>query len=78
VLKLADKHAVLCAECMFQRANERGVVLTLADLQQCGFNVRSPAKGSRGLLGGPGSWYDVFLSRESEPQPSLSEWLGTE
>ena len=52
-LKLADKHAVLCTECMFQRANERGVVLTLADLQQCGFNVRSPAKGSRGLLGEP-------------------------
>ena len=61
-LKLADKHTVPCAECMFQRAAGRGVALTLADLRPCTFNV----------LHSPHSWYDLFLSRESEPQPSLS------
>jgi len=38
-LKLADKHVVLCAECMFQRAAEREVALTLADLRPCMFNT---------------------------------------
>ena len=61
-LKLADKHTVLCAECMFGRAAEREVALTLTDLRPCMFNV----------LHSPHSWYDLFLSRESEPQPSLS------
>jgi hypothetical protein len=61
-LKLADKHAVLCGECMFQRAAECGVTLTLADLRQRTDSVAHS----------PNSWYELFLSRESEPQPSLS------
>ena len=64
MLKLADKHAVLCAECMFQRAAERGVALTMADLGDCTFNARHS----------PRSWYDLFRSRESEPLTNLSEW----
>jgi hypothetical protein len=55
-LKLADKHAVICAECLFERAAECGVTLTLTDLRPCLPNVfRSPH-----------SWYDLFLSRESD------------
>jgi hypothetical protein len=64
-LKLADKHAVLCAECMFQRAAERGVALTMADLGDCTFNARHS----------PRSWYDLFRSRESESPPVISEWF---
>ena len=59
---------VLCAECMFQRAVARGVALTLADLQPCMFNVLPRA------VSAPRSWYDLFLSRESEPLTNLSEW----
>jgi hypothetical protein len=72
-LKLADEHTALCAECMFQRASERGVVLTLADLLPCTFNARR-----RPFPQGPCSWFDLFLSRESESRPSFSEWLDTE
>jgi hypothetical protein len=59
-LKLADKHAALCGECMFERAAECGVTLTLADLRPCMFNV----------LHSPHSWYDLFLSRRSESEPT--------
>ena len=75
-LKLADEYTALCVECMFQRAAERGVALTFADLLPCMFNIRP----SRRNLSPTGSWYDLFLSRASEPLPDdlspddLSEW----
>ena len=65
-LKLAGKHTTLCVKCMFRRASEREVALTLADLRPCMYNV----------LHSPHSWYDLFLSRESEPPVNLSECAG--
>jgi hypothetical protein len=62
-LKLAGKHAVLCSECMFQRAAECGVALTLADLKPCLANVARS----------PNSWYELFLSRENDPPPHLRD-----
>jgi hypothetical protein len=67
-LKLADKHTVPCAECMFQRASGREVALTLADLRPCMYNVLPHAASA------PRSWYDLFLGRESETPSNLSEW----
>jgi hypothetical protein len=63
-LRVAAKRETLCVGCMFQRATERSVALTLADLAPCPFNV----------FHSPRSWYDLFLSRESEPPASLAAW----
>jgi hypothetical protein len=63
--KLAnERERLLCAQCMFRRAIERQVPLTLADLQPCPFN----------LFHTPQSWFDLFLSRETEPPPNIDEW----
>ena len=37
--KLAGRHEMLCAECMFTRAAARDVRLSLASLQPCEFNL---------------------------------------
>jgi hypothetical protein len=50
--KLASEHETLCAGCTFQRAIERRVNLSLADLRPCPLN----------LFDSPTMWYDLFLS----------------
>jgi len=48
--KLAERQASLCAGCMFERAVDRSVDLTLADLEPCPFN----------LFGARMCWYHLF------------------
>jgi hypothetical protein len=48
---------LLCGNCFFRRADERGINLTLAELRPCPFN----------LFHWPHSWFDLFcrLSRSA-------------
>jgi hypothetical protein len=62
--KLADEHRLLCANCVFARAVERGIDLTFASLKPCAFN----------LFHSPSSWFDLFMSEEKEPPPNIMEW----
>jgi hypothetical protein len=66
--KLADEdEKVLCAECTSQRAKERGVRLSLADLRPCQYN----------LFYWPNSWFNLFLGREPSPTIVDDEWMLT-
>ena len=47
--RLARKHETLCGDCVFQRAADRGVTLTIADLKPCRFNESDNP-----------SWFDRF------------------
>jgi hypothetical protein len=58
--KLADPQAILCAGCMLERAIDRSVDLTLADLLPCPFN----------LFHAPRSWYHLFANGT----PPSDEW----
>jgi hypothetical protein len=62
--KLAHPHEILCAPCMFSRAIERNVHLTLASLRPCPFNLSQS----------PQSWFDVFRSDEIGPPRNIDEW----
>jgi hypothetical protein len=60
--ELAEARETLCAGCMFERAVERRVALTWADLLPCEFNFwHSP------------SWYDLFHGAEGDPA-NIAEW----
>jgi len=50
--QLADPREMLCVDCMFMRAAQRGVRLTLASLKPVPVN----------LVCNPWSWFDLFLS----------------
>jgi hypothetical protein len=58
----------LCADCMFRRAKERGVRLTLASLKPLPVNLRC----------NPWSWFDLFLERvhhgELPPDFDMQAW----
>jgi hypothetical protein len=66
--KIGDRSERLCATCMFKRAKERGVRLTLASLQPLPVNVRC----------NPWSWFDLFLERvhhgELPPDFDMQAW----
>lgn len=62
--KLAGRHEMLCAECMFTRATARDVRLSLASLQPCEFN----------LMCSPVSWFELFASIEIRPPKNLDAW----
>jgi hypothetical protein len=62
--KLAGRHEMLCAECMFTRAAARDVRLSLASLQRCEFN----------LVCSPVSWFELFASIEIRPPKNLDAW----
>jgi hypothetical protein len=62
--KLAGRHKMLCAECMFTRAAARDVRLSLASLQPCEFN----------LMCSPVSWFELFASVEIRPPKNLDAW----
>lgn len=62
--KLAGRHEMLCAECLFTRAAARNVRLSLASLQPCEFN----------LMCSPVSWFELFASVEIRPPKNLDAW----
>src|SRR5262245_58043600 len=60
-LQLADKREALCFDCSLKRAAKRGVTLNFASLRPCTYN----------LFDGPQSWFNVFLSKETEPPSNM-------
>jgi hypothetical protein len=66
-LKLAKKHETLCGECTLDRADDKCVDLTFADLEPYAFNI---------LFGRPISWFNFFLSAEPDDTdtPVSKEW----
>jgi hypothetical protein len=62
--QLADKRETLCLDCILKRAAERGVTLNFASLRPCTYN----------LFDGPQSWFNVFLSKETEPPSNVNAW----
>jgi hypothetical protein len=63
--KLADAdERFLCADCMFDSAETRGVALSIASLRPCPFN----------LFHRPKSWFNLFMRGETEPPANLAEW----
>jgi len=63
--RLTEKHErLLCAKCVFDRAIDRQVDLTFADLRPCAFN----------LFHRPDSWFDLFLSAEPIGSGASTEW----
>ena len=63
--RLADKHELLCPECMFARARSHGIKLMFSDLLPCPFNLFERR-----------SWFDLFLGVEKQ-KPDLEPWRGT-
>src|SRR5262249_16281655 len=64
--KLADENELLCAECCFKRAFERGIDLTRANLRLCVLN----------LAGWPSSYFNLFTDakkQSSEGRPHVDE-----
>jgi hypothetical protein len=51
--ELADEYDTLCVGCMFERANERGIYLTLMSLKPLPVNLDC----------NPWSWFDLFAER---------------
>jgi hypothetical protein len=62
--RLGKKHETLCSKCAFDRAIDRKVDLTFADLLPCVFN----------LFYRPDSWFDMFLSVEPSDVQISKEW----
>jgi hypothetical protein len=65
--KLAAQSEVLCAECCFKRAFERGIDLTRANLRLCALN----------LAGWPFSYFNLFTDakkQSAEPRPHIYEF----
>jgi crossover junction endodeoxyribonuclease RuvC len=62
--QLAPEDKTLCSDCMFKRADDKGIKLTLADLKPCPFNLQR----------GPFSWFERFAKDESAPPNNLAEW----
>jgi hypothetical protein len=63
-LKLAGRHELLCAQCLFARAAARDIRLSLASLQPCEFN----------LMCSPVSWFELFASVEIWSPDNLEDW----
>jgi hypothetical protein len=61
--ELAEKSENLCALCFFERSTARGILLTLADLRPCPFN----------LFHRPMSWFDLFKVNAGESEAAA--WL---
>jgi hypothetical protein len=61
---IADQSETLCAQCMFTRAGERRVYLSLASLKPCACN----------LFHWPHSWFNLFASVEPPPTVVDYEW----
>jgi hypothetical protein len=63
--QIGDPDELLCGPCVFKRARERGIKLTLASLQPCPLN----------LFDRPNSWFDLLQAGESrEPADLGDEW----
>jgi hypothetical protein len=54
--KLADENELLCAECCFKRAFERGIDLTRVNLRLCVLN----------LAGWPSSYFNLFTDAKKQ------------
>lgn len=63
--RLADPSELLCAKCAFDRAKERGISLSFADLLPCPFNI---------LFGSPQRWFQLFLNAETQTPANTEEW----
>jgi hypothetical protein len=61
--KLAGRREYLCANCLSDRARERGIKITLADLVPFAFN----------LAHRPYSWFDFFAKR-GVPADVFDKW----
>jgi len=60
--KLAHRRETLCAECFFERAEARGIRVTLADLRPCLFNC----------FHAPHDWFDLFAA--GAPAELVADW----
>jgi len=67
--RLARPHETLCGECMFKRAADRHIKLTLADLWPC------PANLELNQALEPLSWFEFFAKDEAGPPKNLSQWV---
>jgi hypothetical protein len=61
---LAPRNETLCGVCMFKRAAEQRVWLTLDDLSPCFFNLQCA----------PFSWFEFFAANEPAPPKNLRQW----
>jgi hypothetical protein len=67
--KLADENELLCAECCFNRAFDRGTDLTRANLRLCALN----------LAGWPWAYFNLFMDAKKqsfEPRAAPTATLG--
>ncbi len=67
-LRLARRDEDLCGDCVFERASERDIELTFADLRPCEFN----------LFHSPDSWFDMFAGWKTlaEADPTIAAaWI---
>ena len=60
-LKLADKHELLCIDCMWRRQRERHVSITINALKPVPVNL---ARG----------WFDLFAQLANAPPENIAEW----
>ena len=60
-LKLADKHELLCIDCMWRRQRERHVSITINALKPVPVNL---ARG----------WFDLFAQLANSPPENIAEW----
>jgi hypothetical protein len=63
--KLAGESEVLCAECCFKRACERGIDLARANLRLCVLN----------LAGWPFSYFNLFEHAKRQNAPPSLQYL---
>jgi hypothetical protein len=62
--RFASKNETLCGNCVLQRAINRKVPITLADLRPCPLN----------LFRWPRSWFNFFAGRENPPTFVSAKW----
>jgi hypothetical protein len=67
--QLARFDEVLCDVCMFKRARDRRIKLSLADLRPCLSNLEYTPR----RFWSP--WFEFFAKDESEPPENLAEWV---
>ena len=60
-IKLADKHELLCIDCMWRRQRERHVSITINALKPVPVNL---ARG----------WFDLFAQLANSPPENIAEW----
>jgi len=68
--RLAREDETLCGVCMFKRASNRHIKLSLADLRACPANVEFYLQHTPFHF----SWFEFFAKDESEAPKNLTEW----